>query len=49
METCKGTRKNPHDEIIHESGNCPFCYYIDETNLRIQELEDDVARLEKEE
>lgn len=34
-----------HDEIVHEGNICPICGLLDDKDIRIEELETEVAEL----
>lgn len=47
---CSGGRGDKsHDEICHEGTDCPFCAYMEEKQNEIDELKDQVKKLDEEE
>lgn len=38
-----------HDEICFEGKDCPFCDYIERTEMEIKDLKIEIDNLEKEE
>jgi hypothetical protein len=49
MRLCKGTVKEPHDDIVHTGGahwyQCPLCSAIEEWNAVERQLEEAKARI----
>ena len=55
MNTCEGNKNFDHAEIVHNDKNCPFCYYMNSIEEKIEELQfkletalKDIEKLEEE-